>query len=242
MKLEHARKGCERSSSHRFLNTTRAFFKLASGAVLATGLMVAPMVFPKAARAQDATTTATARQKQIQNLNVTQLDKPLSQLETETSRIAVYQRVMTDGKKFTCQSTSVQTNDVNFIVDLTTMKLGVVFYPQLDDSTRGAGAGTRGVDLHDFAKMVENQTGKKLEGVKIVLETGTFMYKGKETQYTNAYILPIDAQGKITTALGAGKYFIYGASYYADNHVAGEPAILMEPNGTYSLSLSMAVR
>ena len=214
----------------------RPFFKLPSSKVLlGIGLVFSfagPMIFPKAIRAQDAKQELVQKQK----LTVVQLEKPLAQLEKETSKMAADGNAMSDGTRFTSKSASVLTGQITFIADMSDMHLTVAFDATLD--APGPNAGMRGADLHDFAKLVEKQTGKKLEGVKIILDTGTFTYNGKQAPYTNAYLLPIDSQGKITTALGDGKYLVYGASYYADNHVAGEPGILIEPNRTYSLSLA----
>jgi hypothetical protein len=233
-KLEFARKACESTRLQKLVNNIKPFIKrevLLAG--LALGIGAAPIIL-SAPRAQD------TKQEQVQGqkLPVMQLEKSLAQLEKETAKMAIYNRPMSDGQKFTCQSTSVQTNDVNFIVNIEKMELGVLFDHKKDNPTPALVAGNRAADLTGFANLVEKQTGKRLEGVKIILDTGSVTYNGKTVSLTDAYVIPIDSQGKITTGLGNGKILIYGISYYADV-VKSNPVILLEPNSQYTLSLAI---
>lgn len=204
-RLEFARKGCERSSSHRFLSTTRAFFKHTPEALMVAGLLFAPMLFPKAARAQDATSTATAWQKQIQNLTVVQLEKPLSQLEKETEAMTIggpHGGISSESSNACGYGINVMTSEANFVVVNSNGKWGMAVAFNFNGKKDWNGDGTRGADLSEFAKMVETQTGRKMERVKIILVTGSINYNGKEVPLTNACILPIDSKRKSHDCIG----------------------------------------
>ncbi len=213
--------------------------KVASIALLA-GLIAGPMVFPKMARAQD----AQQEQVQGQKLSVVQLDKPLAQLEKETAALTFNLRE-TPSRRASTETpvgygiTLITSEGTTFVVDVNDSgKWGfaVVFSAknQHEDST---GDGTRGAYLSEFVNLVEKQTGRKLERVKIILDTGRTTYNGKEVPLTNAYLLPINSYGKVTTGLGGGKYLIYGVSSYA-TVVSSGPVIILEPNSQYTLSLA----
>jgi hypothetical protein len=178
-------------------------------------------------------------------LNVVQLDKSLVQLENDAAGMASLDEKSEPAYGYTATA-YIKPMKLCFIVSFdsteTISKILAVNFPSIKDTHSEPNAdnlgiepipGHRDIDLTNFANMVQTQTGSKLERVKMILEM--------KAQCINVFILPIDSQGKITTALGEGKYLIYEGSY-ADGRVSGGLAVLIEPNKTYTLSLSMTSR
>jgi hypothetical protein len=192
---------------------------LALGLVLATG----PILFTPQ--------TAKAGQTSVQKMKIVRLDKTLRELDKATETYRGGEHFPNAGNKQRYSIAATIPGEMTAIVALgSDVKRLVVTFPKTRDvDPTSKGAGIRGLILDQFAKAVEEQTGQKLERVKIVLETGTFEHKGQEQSYTNIYLLPVDAEGKITSSMGKGQYVTFVASYHG-NKVLGAISVLAEPH------------
>ncbi len=238
-KLEHDKASRSAYGSSQTAISRRKFFKLgAAGWVLINSLNLgslgAAFLMPRSAKAAEHKTVLGKK------LNVVRLDRPLIELDKETSK---YRRVefFPDEHNPRYYTAVTIMNEVRFIVALSESgklrRLTVRFPPTRDKDPDSRGAGLRGVDLHEFARVVQGLTGERLSRVRIILETGKFEYKGKETMYTNAYILPVDEQGNATTCVGNGQYVVFGASYYADK-LYTSIGFLVEPNNKTTMKVA----
>ena len=243
-KLEHgkaARRADGPSQTTTF--SRRKFFKLgAGGAVLITSLglgsLGTALLMPGSAKAAKA-----IEQKKVlgQKLNVVRLGRPLIDLDKETRAYRRGEFFPDKYNKRWYSNSVVIPEEVEMIVTLSqdekVKRLTVRFPPARDNDPNSRGAGLRGAELHKVARLVQGLTGERLGRVKIILQTGTFDYKGKETMYTNAYILPVDEQGNATTCVGNGQYVAFGASYYADK-VYTSIGFLVEPNNHTTMEIA----
>jgi len=238
-KLEHSKASKCADGSSQTAISRRKFFKLGvAGWTLITSLNLgslgAAFLMPRNAKAAEHKTVLG------QKLNVVRLDRPLIDLDKETNK---YRRVEFFPDEHNPRYSTAVTimNEVRFIVTLSQSgklrRLTIRFPPKRDKDPNSRGAGLRGVDLHEFARLVRGLTGEELSRVRIILQTGTFEYKGKETMYTNAYILPVDEQGNVTTCVGNGQYVIFGASYYADK-VYSSIGFLVEPDNRTTMRIA----
>jgi len=224
-KLEHS---SERINGERVAK--RKFCKLGiTGAVLLGALnfgAVTSFFVPRAVQAQEQV------ELQGKKLTVVKLDKTLAELDKETQKYRGEEYFPSE--EIPSYSTHVKVPDE--VVYLVTLRPRggdntlVMLFPaerdlkNKDPKTKGKGL----LSLNEFAGYVREISGKDMERVKIILEHGTFDYKGKETTYTNAYIFPLDADGKILTRRGNGEYVVYTGVYYADT-AGGGLNLIIEP-------------
>lgn len=225
----------------RFKETTASIAVLGTltGSPLAIGSMVASTMITVSsdARAQDVEIAG-------RKLQVIELSRPLTELDKETEKYRKPEQIP-NGKNISIYTNTIDIpGEVRFTVGLDfndelkknyAKFIGVYFPPSREAKPDEEGAGSREIDLKDFATYVKQISGQEMIRVKIIVETGTFKFKGKNTTWTNAYILPLDSQGNILTRQGNGRYVIFGATYYADVS-GGSPRVLAEPNNRETLA------
>jgi hypothetical protein len=170
-------------------------------------------------------------------LNVVRLDTRLADLNTQTARYREPETIPTESGGRYANSVWVP-NEVRFIVTITPndglRRLDIVFPRERDRDPSAPDAGTRGVNLTDFSAYVRTVTGQEMSRVNFVVESGTFDNNGVTTNFTNAYIFPLNSQGQPITRRGNGEYIIYSATYYA-NRGGGSVSLLVEPGNVDSL-------
>jgi hypothetical protein len=173
-------------------------------------------------------------------LNIVRLDTRLADLNAQTTRYREPETIPSQADGRYANSVLVP-GEARFIVTLTprdgVKELDIVFPRERDANPSAPNAGTRGVDLTSFAGYVRTVAGQEMVRVNFIVETGTFNNNGVTTNYTNAYIFPLNAQGEAITRRGNGEYIIYAASYHV-NSAGGSASLLVEPNGRDSLYAS----
>ena len=87
-----------------------------------------------------------------------------------------------------------------------------------------------GLNLTDFANYIRQVSGTEMRRVKFYINVGTFEYNGRQTTFTTAYIMPLDANGNLINRRNAParEYIAYVSNYYAD-YVDGGISLLQEP-------------
>ena len=242
-KLEHG-KATRRADGPSKTTTfsRRKFFKLGvGGTVLITSLglgsLGTALLLPRSAEAAKA-----IEQKKVlgQKVTVVKLDKPLIELDEATEKYRGNEYFPDRTNKMKYQNVAQIQGEVTFLVSLHQDgkgRLTVAFPPEREDNPDARGAGIRGADLTKFARLVGALTGQRLTRVRIILDRGTTQYKGKTTAFTNAYMLPVDSNGNVTTNTGNGQYLVYGASYYADT-VHSDIGLLVEPNNKTTMKVA----
>ena len=173
-------------------------------------------------------------------LNIVRLDTQLADLNTNTARYREPETIPSQPDGRYANSVLVP-GEARFIVTLVPRdgmrRLDIVFPRERETNTALPDAGGRGVDLTSFASYVRTVAGQEMARVNFIVETGTFNNNGTTTNYVNAYIFPLNAQGEAITRRGNGEYIIYAASYYT-NSAGGSASLLVEPNGRDSLYAS----
>ncbi|MFA5091711.1 MAG: hypothetical protein WC483_03925 [Candidatus Paceibacterota bacterium] len=173
-------------------------------------------------------------------LNVVRLDTRLADLDAQTARYREPETIPSQPDGRYANSVLVP-GEVRFIVGLIpssgVRELDIVFPRERDTNSSAPVAGARGVDLTSFASYVRTVAGQEMVRVNFIVETGTFNNNGTTTNYVNAYIFPLNAQGEAITRRGNGEYIIYAATYYSSS-AGGSASLLVEPNGRDSLYAS----
>ncbi len=227
-KLEHSEqdvreKASERSVSRRgFLKSTALALGLVAG--LQMGLS------PRMAMAQDETKDVGGR-----TVRVVRLDRPLAEMDRETAqyRDSTHEHMPDRSNNNTYTNDIVVPNEVVFLVSIDRTNnarwLYVRFSRDRETDPNNQSPGMRRMNLNDFASYVRSLSGRDMERVKFILESGTFQYNGRETRYTNMYMFPLDANGNILTRRGNGEHIVVDCSYYADQVNSGI-SLVVEPN------------
>ena len=173
-------------------------------------------------------------------LNVVRLDTRLADLDAQTARYREPETIPSQPDGRYANSVRIR-GEAWFVVTLIpsqgVRELAIAFPRERDSDPSAPNAGTRGVDLTSFANYVQTVTGEAMARVNMIVETGTFNNNGTTTNYVNAYILPLNAQGEAITRRGNGEYIIFAASYYSSS-AGGSFSLLVEPNGRDSLYAS----
>ncbi len=224
-KLDYTREKPERVSEV----SRRDFFKATGPAVLAAALqggLVGSVLMPRTAYAQ----TRNVRGTQV---NEIQLDRTLAELARDTAQYNSAEFLPSSSNNYTYSRDIVVPNEVTFLVTLETRgslkRLSVAFPKDRETNPNARGAGLRGADMTDFVTLARRVSGQDMAKVRFILERGTFQYNGRETDYTTAYIFPLDSNGNMLTRLGSGEYLVFTSSYYA-NVVTAEMTVIIEPN------------
>ncbi len=206
-------------------------------------------IYNPVATKQAVSPTATSVEIGGRTLSIVRLDTRLADLDTQTTRYREPEELPVEmggtGPLATTNGRYANSvlvpGEARFIVTLNPQeslrRLSIVFPRERDTDPSAAGAGTRGVDLTEFVSYVRTLTGQEMARVNFIVETGTFDNNGVTTNYTNAYIFPLNANGQVITRRGNGEYIIYSASYYSSS-AGGTSALLIEPNGRDSLYAS----
>ncbi len=171
-------------------------------------------------------------------LNVVRLDTSLANLDRQTARYREPETIPTDTGGRYMNSVWVP-NEVRFLVTIFpnegTRMLDVQFPRERDPNPSGGRTpGLGSINLTEFSNYVRSVSGQEMVRVNFVVETGTFENNGVTTNFTNAHIFPLNAQGEPITRRGNGEYIIYAASYYA-NRAGGSASLLVEPGNRDSL-------
>ncbi len=173
-------------------------------------------------------------------LNVVRLDTRLADLNTQTARYREPETVPSQPDGRYANSVRVP-NEAWFVVTLIpsqgVRELDIAFPRERDSNPSAPTPGARGVDLTGFASYVRTVTGQEMARVNFIVETGTFNNNGVTTNFVNAYIFPLNAQGEAITRRGNGEYIIYAATYHSSS-AGGSASLLVEPNGRDSLYAS----
>lgn len=184
----------------------------------------ATMTVPRNAKA-DPVTIRGIRAEEVR------LDLPLDMLDSQTQPIR-NRRVV--GSTYNPQSgrygNSIQFNGVLFSVILEPGRngIGVRYQSESGETLYDA------EHLTQFAAQVEQLTGRQLDGVdlglRFVLTSGTFDYRGTPTRYTTAYLVPVDVESEqfISCASDNGPCLAFEVSQFADR-VAGGTVWLSDP-------------
>ena len=211
----------------------RKFFKLGAAAAVLATLNVGGMVMPAMAKA-NTTTTVEGRQ-----LTVIALSDSLANLDQSSRQYRGTEQIP-NGRSIRVYTNEARNpGEVRFLVTLdhdnalgrNNLKGIVLQYPrERDRNPDREGAGTAGYSLTDFANYIQQISGVEMRRVRFYIETGTFEYNGRETVYTTAYVLPLDANGNIINRRNAptGQFIAYISNYYAD-YTDGGIAVLQEP-------------
>jgi hypothetical protein len=197
---------------------------LLTGAAIVSGAGV--LLFSKNANAQ-------TRDVGGKTLSVVELDRTLRDLDRETeNKYERREHQANESNGHTYQNIAIVPHKVSVLVSLnkktSERSVGV---------TADGLAAPIGVAIDEFASLVQAATDQPLKRVKIVLERGTFEQGGKEIEYTNGYILPVDGDGKVTSHLGNGEYLMYGVSQFGST-VRGNSAIVSEPSSNPTLDVA----
>jgi hypothetical protein len=214
----------------------RQFRRTAEAGALALGLLTlgaAPLLVPSTAKAEAARTD-------ISRLRTVRVTRALSELDGETEQYRGTERIPTRRDPIYSNAATIP-GEVTAIVGYNPRhghRLVVTFPRERDSDPSAEGAGIRGLSLDQFARVVRERTGQELRRMRIILETGTFQRSGQETTYTNIYVLPVDAEGRVLTSLGSGRYLMYGASYYGST-LRGGVSILAEPHDRTTMAIAM---
>ncbi len=200
------------------------------GVALAAGTLtaVAPVLKPSIAMAQDEYREINGRR-----LRVIRLDRTLADMVRSTATYSSREFLPGPSNNYVYSKDIIIPNEVTFVVSLNprndTRFLGVRFSPTRDSNPNDPNAGYRGMNLNDFNSYVHSLSGRDMERVMYVVETGTFQYNGRETNYTNMYMFPLDANNNMLTRRGNGEYIVVDCSYYADQVNSGI-SLIAEPN------------
>ncbi len=237
-KLEHSRqdvherpvaplKSYFKRNAQKLLEATRAI-GLGLALTVGTAAAVAPILKPSIAMAQDEYREVAGRR-----LRVIRLERPLSEMVRDTARYSSGETLPGPANNYVYSKDIIIPNEVTFVVGLNprndTRFLGVRFSPSREANPSDPNAGYRGINLNDFNSYVRSLAGRDMERVMFVVETGTFQYNGRETNYTNLYMFPLDANNNILSRRGNGEYVVVNVSYYADQ-VNGAITLVAEPN------------
>ncbi|MEW6035987.1 MAG: twin-arginine translocation signal domain-containing protein [Candidatus Micrarchaeota archaeon] len=224
-RLDHTREKPERVSEV----SRRDFFKATGAAVLVAALqggIVGSVLLPRTAYAQ-------TREVGGRQVNEIQLDRTLAELARDTAQYQTHEHLPSSSNNYTYSHDIIVPNEVTFLVSVQTRGsnklLAVTFPKERETDPNARGAGLRGVDITDFLSFARRVAGQDITKVRFILERGTFQYNGRQTDYTTAYIFPLDSNGNMITRLGNGEYLVYTASYYA-NVVTAEANVIIEPN------------
>ncbi len=217
-------------NAHKLLEATRAV-GLGVALTLGTAVAVAPILKPSIAMAQD-----DYREINGRRVRVIRLDRSLADMDRDTQqyRDSTHEHMPGPNNNNVYSNDIIVPNEVTFLVTLDQANSSrweyVRFSPSRETNPNTPSPGLRGFDLNDFNTYVHSLSGRDVERVKFIIETGTFQYNGRDTRYTNTYIFPLDANGNVLTNRGNGEYIVYDTSYYADRAVAGI-SLVVEPNG-----------
>lgn len=202
----------------------REFFRVGGGGLLA-GLAatscVGSLIFPTRAHAE-------AERRTPRTIT---LDRPLAELDRATQPYRQPESFPNDSIPQYSNSVVVPA-DVGFLVAINNRedRRGL-------NITLGSSREPLRADLNAFARVVRDTSRQALNRVRIILDRGSEQVDGREVEYTNAYILPIDAQGNATTGLGEGRYLIYGASKSGDRVGGAATYILQEPENRHTVAV-----
>lgn len=188
--------------------TRRKFFKMGAAVALVTGLSFgsSSLLLPSSAQADSKTKEVCG-----QTLRVVSLSRRLSELDTETEPYRDGEHFPSKFNKYTYSNAVLIPEQVTFIVSLNDKddKAGLAIAIKGRDKPLYA-------DLKDFSALVENYSGSKLDRVKIVIERGVQNSGGKEVNYSNAYIIPVDYNGEPTTKLNDKEYLVFVGAQLGD--------------------------
>ena len=227
-KLEHSEHDVHDKASDKAVSR-RSFLKSAAiGMGLIAGLQLG--FRPGVAMAQDEYREVGGRQ-----LRVIRLDRTLAEMDRDTAqyRDPAHEHMPGSTNNYVYSNDIVVPNEVSFIVSIDrnndARRLVVRFPANRETNPNPPSPGVRVMNLNDFASYVRSLTGREMERVKFILESGTFQYNGNETRYTSMYMFPLDANGNILTRRGNGEFVVVDCSYYADQVNSGI-SLIAEPN------------
>ncbi len=180
-------------------------------------------------------------------LRYVKLDKTLAEMDRETQRYwnPNHEHMPWSANNYTYSNDIVVPGEVTFVVALhhrdDSRVLAANFPAVREADSNAPGAGLRAIGLNDFNSYVRSLAGRDIERIKFIIETGTFQYDGRETNYTNLYMLPLDLNGNILTRRGRREYIAADCSYFADRMVGGF-SLLVEPTGNEELVKAVPVK
>ncbi|MBD3210095.1 hypothetical protein GF318_01820 [Candidatus Micrarchaeota archaeon] len=215
------------------------FKRAAATGALALGLALgtAPLVVPAVAQANQTTRVLG------QEVPFGRLDRTLREMEQEMNEIGRVDEHFPD-ETYDYYWRGVDVPGFRIIVSLRPegehRNRVTVRFPaerETNPDLEGRDRGARGMDIDRFAGMVEEMTGGPLERVKIITNSGTFRSGGEDVPYTNAYILPVDDQGRVTTSLGEGQYLAFTVTYWG-SRVVGSSAVIAEPDNITTMRVA----
>ena len=210
----------------------RSFFKLAAPALATLLSLTAPAVVMTVAH------KAVAQDVEIcgRKVEVVKLDKSVAQMDKETKPFREREFSAKESGDGEYMNSVHIPNTVTLIVSTDKNKwvVDVLFNKELD---RTGTSGTRRLDISDFSQYVNRLANQKMERAYIVLETGTFEYEGKNTEFVTAHIYPLNKEGKPITRMAEGD-LTFDVSYFEGN-IGNGTSLLVEPNAKRSNMLSM---
>jgi len=209
-------------------NPGRAFHKLGIAglgllAVLQTGCAatIRPAEPPKAE-----TVMVGGRELTVKHLDKTLIDMVR---ETEGYPRGEYSRDQTPDGVYI--SGIKLPGDISIIATLGDLPKGNTLLLSYYDKTGKGKAVEKGktLSLQNFVDYAAYVTGNRIERIGIVVEQGKIDHLGKKTDYTTAYLLPVDAEGRILGTKWNNKYVVYAMVYYADVFYGG-PVMVITPD------------
>ncbi|MFN7991289.1 MAG: hypothetical protein U0R44_03990 [Candidatus Micrarchaeia archaeon] len=231
-RLEHSQNIHDAERPKRLFSKVADRFKeLMRPALIAMMVAAGPLTVTVPRTANADVNAVDTREINGRRLNVVRLENTLAQIDNDTIQYREPEVLPTDANGNVYRNSVRIPNEVSFLVTLdpaNNLRRMSVRFPRTRESDPNApNAGLRGMDLNNFAAYVRQVSGRDMVRVKFYVETGTFTYNGRQTTYTNAYVMPLDASGNVLTYRGNREYIMYGATYYAD-FAGGDPQLIVD--------------
>lgn len=218
----------------------RKFRSAATAATFALALAcgTASVVTPTTVRAEE--TEVKSKNANVESLKVVKLKKTLKELDKESEQ---YRRdeFIPNGKNGVKNYSNrlVVPGEASFLVtfEKSGSKTVIVRFPEERETNPNAEVpGARIFDLTTLEEAVKSM-GLELERVDIIGIPETFMRNGEEVGYIRGYIFPKDAEDRLITNIGDGKYVSFSLTLLGDKVFAG-PCIVEEPNNQTTMALA----
>jgi hypothetical protein len=230
-------KGLEHSDHkhHEPKTTSRRGFLKSAAAIAASGALVfgtGSLLYPTIARAQ----VVAGRELG----NSVELDRNLGDLDRDSQQYRGTESIPNGRTIRTYTNSASVSNEARFMVTLdhdnvlrqNYVKKVDVFFPRSREADPNVqGAGSRIVDLTDFAAYVRTVANQDMRRVKIYIQTGAYTdANGATKTYTNALFYPLNDNGDRLTGLGSGNHVMFAVSYDGGNDVRSSIRVFHEPN------------
>ena len=242
MKLRHETRGVAHSDSVRPpASAFKSFFaKFSSRSMIGlsllggAGFVVAPLIVPAVARAQEGEFTLGGRAFKVLGLSET-----LSAMDAASGKYRGHERLSRlDSRDY--------INEVNVSGEVRFMLMYNAQYSrwavhttfpverEAPEARDKPAAGTRTAHLNDFVRFVEANFGQKVVRFKMIVQSLPYEENGQTKTNVRLYLLPTDAQGRTFTKVGFGQHLVYLVNYY-DNTSESAMMVVSEPPGKDTL-------